>query len=883
MEFGLLGPLVVMRDGQPVDVGGAKQRALLALLLVNANQVVSSDAIVEELWGDDGTDRQNALWVVVSRLRSALEPDRPKRTDGNLLLTQPPGYLIAVDPSQLDTMLFERRAAEGRSLLDPSSSARVLGDALALWRGEPLADFEYAAFARSEIERLNELRLATMEDRIAAELRRGRSHELVAELVHLLARHPLRQRAAGQLMLALHRSGRQSDALATYQALRTRLGDDLGLTPSSELAELERLIVCDDPSLRSASPSAGGRDAASSDRVQLTVDDERGERRRLGQLVVAGCVTILLALVATVGVTRWRTSDGLGRASLAGNLVFASGQARSLGDPELALLYAVAAIRATAPSGVATTAAVDATHWALQELGVQYDAGPEMPVAVRPGPLGPTGVHALPVAELVAFAEGSVARVLTDSECSEFWPDSGTCPPATAISDEVAVAGYDPPVDARRALAGTSVTLANFALTPDAGLVAELAAFTERTGIEVRLAEHTTAEDLARMFAGDIPRPDLFAATGPLVPEWAAARAIDLGGFLDQDTLRSDFGDYLLARPMSPPGAAAPERGEAPSAIPIDLDVKGLVFYPRAAFETAGYDVPADWDGLIALSEQMVADGRTPWCSGFFAGGPFDGWPATDLLDSLVVRTGGVDAFDAWVTGSAGFTSPDVEQAGRLADRLVHTPGFVHGGARSLSTSNFADDLIHLLQRNPATGDADPDCWLLHQGYFMFGLAGPGTAIGSDLDAFLLPPIDARVPPPLVVNGTFATGLVDRPEVRALLAHMASPEWGRIWSAMPRNGFLPANRRFELDPDAVAPTTDGEPMRVAARLISEAIADDRLRLDGSGMMPPSIGLIADGKPGAFFRGMIDWVDGRRTLDEVFADIDSEWATLRDDE
>src|SRR6056297_664054 len=399
MEFGVLGTLVVSRNGAPVDLGGPKQRALLALLLIDANRVVSTDTIIEALWGDDGKDHQNSLWVVVSRLRALLEPDRPKRSDGEILRTQPPGYVLTIDPDDLDAVRFETLAAEGRALLDvdPAGSAVLLGEALSLWRGDPLADFAYEPFAQSEINRLAELRLAALEDRIEADLRLGRSHDLVAELDDVVTRHPFRQRAVGQLMIAQHRSGRQSDALRTYRALRTRLGEELGLDPSSELVELERLIVCDDPSLRSTDVSAGVRDATSVAHEHRTITAERSVRRRSRQLVAVVCVTALFGLAAVLGIARWRDVDGaravaeqsaggLDRMNRANGWVSASEQARSLGDAELALLYATAGVRETADLGFAVPDAVDAIHWALQDLGVQYDVGPGEPVAVRAGP-----------------------------------------------------------------------------------------------------------------------------------------------------------------------------------------------------------------------------------------------------------------------------------------------------------------------------------------------------------------------------------------------------------------------------------------------------------------------------------------------------------------
>jgi DNA-binding SARP family transcriptional activator/sugar lactone lactonase YvrE len=256
----MLGHLDVRRGEAALELGGYKQRALMALLLINANTVVSTDRIIDELWGDsDGKDRQNALWAGISRLRTALEPDRPKRSDGTILVTQQPGYLLSIDADEIDATRFEALAREGRSLLDtdPGAGSLVLSEALALWSGHALEEFTYESFAAPEIERLEELRLAAVEDRIDADLRIGRAGALVGELESLVRQHPLRQRLAGHLMLALHLSGRQGDALRAFGALRTRLAEELGLDPSAELSKLEERIVLDDPSLgRSAAVQA---------------------------------------------------------------------------------------------------------------------------------------------------------------------------------------------------------------------------------------------------------------------------------------------------------------------------------------------------------------------------------------------------------------------------------------------------------------------------------------------------------------------------------------------------------------------------------------------------------------------------------------------------
>src|SRR5215203_4489365 len=173
MDFRVLGKLQVVRDGQPVDLGAFRQRALLALLLTSPNAVFSSDQILDRLWGDDGgADKQNALWVYISGLRKALEPDREKRSDGSVLLTRSPGYLIHADPEDIDALRFERLVSEGRALADtdPAAASLVLGEALALWSGHAFEDFMYESFAQTEISRLEELRMEAVEARIDADL-----------------------------------------------------------------------------------------------------------------------------------------------------------------------------------------------------------------------------------------------------------------------------------------------------------------------------------------------------------------------------------------------------------------------------------------------------------------------------------------------------------------------------------------------------------------------------------------------------------------------------------------------------------------------------------------------------------------------------------------
>lgn len=253
LQYRILGPVQVVRDEQVIDLGVLKQRALLALLLIHANDVVSTDRIIDELWNDAGREKERSLWVVVSRLRTALEPDRPKRSEGSILLSRSPGYSLSVVPQDIDAVQFSTLATEGRALIetDPAAASLVLSEALGLWRGHALEEFTYEPFAEAEVSRLEELRLAALEDRIDADLRAGRTRELVGELESLVRQHPVRERMAGHLMLALHLSGRQGESLRAFSAFRTYLADELGLEPSAQISRLEERILLDDPDLRS--------------------------------------------------------------------------------------------------------------------------------------------------------------------------------------------------------------------------------------------------------------------------------------------------------------------------------------------------------------------------------------------------------------------------------------------------------------------------------------------------------------------------------------------------------------------------------------------------------------------------------------------------------
>jgi peptide/nickel transport system substrate-binding protein len=279
MKFRVLGALQVEDAVGELVLGRGKQRALLAVLLLHAGDVVPADRLIDALWGESPpASALNSVHIYVSQLRRVLGDGR--------LVTRRGGYSLELAPGELDAERFEQLLADGRGLLrddDPERAAATLREALALWRGPPLADFTYEPFAQSEIARLEELRLEALEERLDADLRLGRHRELVSELEAAVRAHPLRERLRGQLMLALYRCGRQAEALDTYQQARRMLAEELGLAPGPSLQELERAVLRQDPQLAAAEP----------------VPAMRLAHRRGGLSLLLGGAVLLAAAAAT--------------------------------------------------------------------------------------------------------------------------------------------------------------------------------------------------------------------------------------------------------------------------------------------------------------------------------------------------------------------------------------------------------------------------------------------------------------------------------------------------------------------------------------------------------------------------------------------------------
>jgi DNA-binding SARP family transcriptional activator len=286
VEFRILGPIEALSGGEPLQLGGARQRALLAYLLLHAGKVVSADRLLDELWADSPLGGTAAVQTQVSRLRKML---------GDRITTSGRGYVLHLEPGELDFERFRTLLAEAGATPDPTRRSTLLRQADALWRGDALSGLD-APFVAADAAALEELRLGALEERLEADLDRGLDGELVPELSTLVAHHPLRERLRGQLILALYRGGRQADALEAYRETRRVLAEELGLEPGPALRDLEKAILRHDESLGAPAPAVT---------AQASARPPRTGRRRWVALVVGSLglvgAAIAIAILALAG------------------------------------------------------------------------------------------------------------------------------------------------------------------------------------------------------------------------------------------------------------------------------------------------------------------------------------------------------------------------------------------------------------------------------------------------------------------------------------------------------------------------------------------------------------------------------------------------------
>ena len=397
--------------------------------------------------------------------------------------------------------------------------------------------------------------------------------------------------------------------------------------------------------------------------------------------------------------------------------------------------------------------------------------------------------------------------------------------------------------------AGTVVTVDGpFADADTVKFEQSVAAFEEATGIDVQYIGGKEFEGSigVRVEAGDAPDIADFPQPGLLATFARQGYVVDVSTFLSDEWLAQQYNPSWLDM-----GQIEGPDGVITAGVWHRFNGKSLVWYPKAAFDAAGYEVPETWDDLLALTQQIADDGDPAWCIGIGSGAA-TGWPATDWTEETVLRTTSLENYDAWVRGELPFDSPEIRTAIEAWSEIWFNPDYVYGGTNGIVSTNFGD--------SPAPMFEDPPgCWLHKQGNFITGFFPEGAQAGVDYDFFYLPPIDEQYGRPFLVAGDIMSMFNDRPEVRALMEYFTTPESASGW--LETGGALAAHQTATPDMYGV----DLE--RGIAELVSQATS---FRFDGSDLMPGEVG------GGSFWKGMTDYVSGAADLDTVLAEIDASW-------
>lgn len=418
------------------------------------------------------------------------------------------------------------------------------------------------------------------------------------------------------------------------------------------------------------------------------------------------------------------------------------------------------------------------------------------------------------------------------------------CQPAAAPTEEAPAATEAPPAEEEMPFAGETVTIFTAAGEEQLRVFEEnFVEFEERTGIDVVGEGSPDFETLSvvRAEAGDPPDIYNFPQPGLMASMARDGFLIDLGQFITQEELAEHYSQSWIDLGTVDGTLVGIWHG---------ADVKSLVWYPKAEFEAAGYTIPETWDELLALSDQIAADGTAPWCVGIESGGA-TGWPGTDWVEDIMLRTASPEAYDQWTRGELPFSSPEVQNAFEMMGDIWFTEGYVLGGTTSILSTNFGDAPLPLF-------DDPPSCFLHRQASFIPNFFPDGSEVGVDVDYFYLPPIDPEFGNPVLGSGNLISMGRDTPAVREVVRFLITGE----------------SVRAEVEAgNVVAPHTDAsldwypnDITRGYAEILQNA---DTFRFDGSDLMPGEVGA------GSFWTGVVDYVSGE-DLETVLQTIDESW-------
>lgn len=397
---------------------------------------------------------------------------------------------------------------------------------------------------------------------------------------------------------------------------------------------------------------------------------------------------------------------------------------------------------------------------------------------------------------------------------------------------------------------GTTVTVDGTQTQPDDAKMAQgWAAFEEATGITVNYIGNKEFEARISIAIDAGQSPDIadFPQPGLLARFVEQGKVVDVGEFIPEEYLTESYDQSWLDMALM----EGPD-GPITAGVWNRYSVKSLVWYPKDDFEAAGYEIPETWDEMIALSDQIVADGDTPWCIGIESQAA-TGWPATDWLEDVMLRTTSPENYDRWVAGELKFDSPEVRNAMEYISAIWMTEGYVYGGQSAIVSTFFGDAPAPMFE-NP------PKCWMYRMANFITGFFPETAKADVDYGFFYLPPIDEQYGKPFLVAGDMYAMFNDRPEVRALMEYFTLP--------MSVSGFLENGGGLAAQ-KAATPAMYAIPLEASiAELVTTTATS--FRFDGSDLMPGAVGA------GSFWNGMNDWASGSADLDTVLPEIDASW-------
>ena len=374
-----------------------------------------------------------------------------------------------------------------------------------------------------------------------------------------------------------------------------------------------------------------------------------------------------------------------------------------------------------------------------------------------------------------------------------------------------------------------------------------VAEFEDKTGIDIQYegSKEFEASITIRVEAGDAPDIVDFPQPGLLATFARQGKVVDVREFLPQSSF--DNYDQSWWDMATMPG---PDGEPMVAGVWQRFNAKSQVWYPKKAWDAAGYEIPETWDEMLALMDQIVADGDKPWCVGIESGAA-TGWPATDWMEEIMLRTTSLDNYDKWTRGELPFSSPEVKHALELLSE-VWSDKYVYGGREAIVTTFFGDAPLPMFE-DP------PKCWLHKQGNFITSFFPQGLKAGVDYDFFYLPPIDEAYGKPYLVAGDIMAMFNDRPEVRAVMEYFTHGESVKAWLAA--GGALSPHKDAELD------WYGDDVERKIAQLVRESTA---VRFDGSDLMPGEVGA------GSFWKAMTDYFSGSIDMDTALKEIDESW-------